>query len=82
MIDLYSNKVCSKFCENQPHDYSAVDKERKHCCYLIIIIIIILSFLVINSNQDTVDLLMNGLTMGVAGTGNAGCPVLPYYVHI
>jgi hypothetical protein len=86
VINLYSNKVFSKFCESQPHDYSVVDKERKHCCYLIIIIIIIiiiiLSFQVINNNQNTVDLLMNGLTMGVAGTGNADCQALPNYVHI
>jgi hypothetical protein len=43
-----------------------------------------LSFQVINNNQNTVDLLMNGLTMGggVAGTGNADCQALTNYVHI
>jgi hypothetical protein len=78
-MELYINKVFFKFCENQPHNYSVVDKERKDCCYFIIILI--LSFPVINGNQNTVDL-MNGPTMGVARTGSADCPVLPNYVHI
>ena len=43
---------------------------------------IILPFPVINSNQNTVDLFMKGLTMGVTGTGSVDCPVLPNYVHM